>query len=1050
MPTNGKTIWEFFVSHYRFTFLILIAAILLGTFSLIQIPKESNPEIDVPFAIVVTAFPGAAAQDVEELVTDILEDKILSLDELAVVSSSSSEGLSSIFVEFEASADTDRKIDELKEKVDEAEIDLPEDAEEPVVQKLRFSDQPIYTFSLSGPFSLAQLKQLGEELKDEIERISGVSKVEIGGGQEREVQVIVNKERLDAFGLSITQVTNAIRLANADIPTGFIETGGAKYTLRLAGRLVDAHDVEKVPVTVRGRVPIFVEDIADVIDGYEEKTSISRLSVNGDRSLPAISLNVFKVGGGNIIRITEQVEEKIEAAKKEFLPESIRIEVIFDVGEFIAEDLQVLTRSGTQTVLILLILLLLFLGWREALLTAMAIPLTFLITFVFLVAIGSTLNFLTLFALILSLGILIDSSIVIVESMHEYITRKGKTPREAAILTLRDYHTPLAAGTLTTVFAFAPMLLMSGILGEFVKHIPITIIIVLSSSLFVAFAIIPALGTKWLRSPQGAREEHGSSRLKRFTSRRFKKIHLADRFGAQYEELLVSLLSSKRKKILFSATLAILFVASLSLPVSGILKINMFPAEDSEVFLIDVSKPIGTPLERTSEIIEPVEEMLRADNRVKSFLVNIGAASQVDLGGAAQGSHLANITVKLQPNETREEKSFNIVAEYDRKLTRLVDGDVSITELASGPPTGDPILITITGKSLETLEELGRTFEGFLKEIPGTRNIRTSILEPSGEFVFRIDRAKAQLYGVSTVEIAQLLRNAVSGTTATVIRKEGDEMDVVVKYALDPSTVQEAKTNIVDLSTVESLTIATPVGDIPLSTFTSSELRGGRPRIQHEDGERVVRVLSALEAGTTAAEVFAQVRKNMQSLTIPAGLQIRLGGETEDLQQSYNDMFRAMILAVFLIGSALVLQFRSYRQPLFVLAIIPLALIGVFPGLVLFDLPLSFPGIIGIVALVGIVVNDAIILIDKINRNRRMDMPVFDAIREGGKARLQPIILTTITTALGIIPVTLAADLWRSLGTSIIFGLLFSTVLTLFVIPMLYLRFAEKKMEGID
>jgi len=590
---------------------------------------------------------------------------------------------------------------------------------------------------------------------------------------------------------------------------------------------------------------------------------------------------------------------------------------------------------------------------------------------------------------------------------------------------------------------------------------------VLLSSLFVAFAIIPVIGMKWLKPsrmlalptvmslgsiPSSFPESRFSrfdrnGSIRRFRTKYIKRINIADRFGAKYEELLSSLLLSKKNKMIFTGSIILLFIASLALPTVGVLKVNMFPTQDFDIFIIDISKPIGTPLKITSEIVEPIEELLTEDTRVESFVVTIGGSAALDLDATAPGAHLANIVVNLVSLEKRKEKSFDIVAEYRRTLTPIVNGDVLVTELGTGPPTGVPVLITISGDSLDILESLGNTFEDMLKDIPGTRNVRTNIPESNGEFVLQIDRAKAQLYGVTTAEVAQFLRNAVRGTKATVIRKEGKEMDVIVKYALDPSKAVDGRTNIVDLSTLESLTITTSVGDIPLSAFTTSEFRGGRPRIQHEDGERVVRISSLVEGGVTATEVFKEVEERIEGLTIPAGYQIKMGGEAEDLQQSYNDMFRAMILAVFFIASALVLQFRSWRQPLFVLVIIPLALIGVFPGLVLMGLPLSFPGIIGIVALVGIVVNDAIILVDKINKNRRAAMPIFEAVKNGGVARLQPIILTTITTAVGIIPITLSAELWRSLGTSIIFGLLFSTVLTLFVIPMLYLRFAERQLD---
>jgi multidrug efflux pump subunit AcrB len=965
------------------------------------------------------------------------------------VSSASREGLSSIFVEFSASADSDRKVDELKDKIDEAKVDLPGEAEDPVVTKIRFSDEAVLTFALSGPFPVAQLKTMGEDLKSEIERISGVSRVVISGGQEREVQVIVRKDRLDTFGLSLGQVTGAIASANADIPTGSIETAGANYNVRLEGKLRDAGDVSNIPIGVVGGSAVFVKDVADVIDGYQEKTSISRLSVGGSPPLPSISLNIFKTAGGNIIQVADSVLDTIGEAEQNTLPKNIQIEVVQNTAEFIRNDLQTLSRSGLQTILLLVVLLLFFLGWREALLAGIALPLTFLLTFIFLSAVGSTLNFLSLFALILSLGILIDSAIVMVEGMHEQIHKRRKSTREAAIATLRNFHDPLLAGTLTTVFAFAPMLLMSGILGEFVKHIPITIIIVLSSSLFVAFALIPVVGMKWLRpakdaSVQDAEQKHG--RVKRF----LKKFQIADRFGIYYEQLLDSLLQSKKAKRRLVAVMMLLFVGSLALPLSGFLPVNMFPSQEFAAFFIDVSKPIGTPLQETSLAVETIEKVLQEDNRVESFVVRVGSSAGLGSEGASSGSHLANVVVNLVPIEKRDKKSYELTDEFQSVLAELVhNADVSVIELSGGPPSGAPILVTLKGDSLAILEELARDYEKALAQIPGAVNIQTSVPESAGEFVFEIDRGKAQLYGVHTVEVARVLRNAISGTKATVLRGDGKEMDVVVKYALNPQTVEDGKTNIIDVSAVESLTIATPAGDVPLSAFTKSELKGGRPVIRHVDGDRVMQVTSETAAGVTAQQVFSDLKKDAENIIVPPEYEVKIGGETEDLQQSYNDMFRAMIFAVFLIGGVLVLQFRSFRQPWFILAVIPLSLIGVFPGLVLTGLPLSFPGIIGVVALTGIVVNDAIILLARANSNRKDGMNKEEAIREAGRSRLQPILLTTITTAIGIIPITISSELWASLGVSIIFGLLAATVVTLFVVPMLYLRFAEKHLEAV-
>lgn len=1030
-----KDIWEFLISHRRFTAIILAAIVILGFFSMVILPKESNPEVNIPVGVVTTFFPGASATDVEELVTDVIEDKVLSLDEVTVVTSTSRESVSSVVVEFDPSADSDKKIQDLKEKVDEAEVDLPDEAEEPVVQKVRFEDAPFFVFSLGGPYDVAQLKYFAEILEDEIERISGVSKVEVTGGQEREFQVVVDKKKLDLFGLSIGEVTSAISRANADIPTGSIETAGSQYNIRLAGRIFTREDVESVPVAQRGGAPVYVNDVATVIDGFSERSTISRLSIDAEPSLPSVTLSVFKSTGGDIVRITDAAQEEIEAAKNTFLPDNVIIEEVQNDAKFIREDITNLSISGVQTIIIVTLLLLLFLGWREALLAGVAIPLSFLITFIGLTAVGSSINFLSLFSLILALGILIDGAVVITEGMYQNIN-KGMSGYKAAIATVRDFKLPLISGTLTTVFAFVPMLLMGGILGEFVKHIPITVTIVLVSSLFVALGLITSLGVGFLKSKKEEKEVRYLSTVLSYTSSLFVSLR------KWYEERLRALLSEKRLQKRLKWALTAAFVFSLSLPVVGALPVNMFPPDDFELVFIDLELPVGTPLEETDRQIQKVEELLLGDDRIKSFAVTTGAASVFSEKGNAE--HFANILINLA--DERDESSLDIVDQYQSLYnTELSDLRVNVSQPNGGPPTGAPVEIVITGRELETLEDLAREYENLLNDIPGTRNVNSTVQDAIGEFEIELDRAKAQLYGVSTIEVAQVLRNAVSGTDATVIRKSGEEIDVLVKLDLGDNREETGKTNITDINSIKSLTVATRGGALSLGTIADIKLTGGRPDIQHKNGRRTVRVTSYTSQGTEAAQIFAKVAEAQDTITVPEGYFVSLGGEREDIQESYNDMFRAMILAVFLIASAMVLQFNSFRQPVFILMTIPLAFIGVFPGLVLVGKPLSFPGIIGVVALTGIVVNNAIILIDKINKNREVGkMTKLEAVVEAGTSRLRPVVLTTITTIVGIFPITLSNELWGPLGYAIIFGLLFSTVLTLFVIPMLYNRFGRK------
>lgn len=1036
--------WNFFIRNYKFTNVLIISFIVFGVISVVQIPKESNPEIDIPIAVISTVFPGATAIDVEEFVTDVVEDKILSLDEVDEITSVSRTGLSLITVSFDANSNGIEKLADLKDKVDQAKSSLPEDVKDPLVQKISFSDRPILTLSLSGPFDLPQLKEYATELQDEIERVSGVSKVNVIGGQEREVQVIINRALLEGYGLSIGQITQAISQANSDIPIGSIETANEIFTLRFAGKISNAEEVRNIPITSLGNTPILVRDIAEVIDGYKEVKSISRLSTNDTESMPSVSLKIFKVSGGNVLDTVDAVHETAEDAKVNFLPESIIVATTEDNALQIRNDLTDLTKNGIATIIIVMSLLFLFLGWREALLAGLAVPLTFFITFGILLSLGYTLNMLTLFSLILSLGILVDSSIVVTEAMHILI-KKGKTAKEAAFETIKEFKMPIISGTLTTIFAFLPLMLTSGIIGKFIKSIPISISIILLTSLFVALGIITTLGVTWLK-----REELDSKQIAVLNNNgdKDRREQFFNFIQGKYEKILNIFLFNKKYKLWFWSTIILLFVVSLSLPITGLLKVNMFPESNLDTFYVDIEAPIGTIIEDTNKYITEVEDVVQKDNRVESILVNVGSSansgSVIEAGGVSD-THLAHIIVNLK--KERKEKSGSIVREYQDEVAKLFSNTIiksSVTQQSSGPGDSAPVEVVISGDEFAILESLGIQFENLLKDIPGTVNIQTNVQESNGEFVVYVDRIKAQLYGISTAQLASTLRNGVFGSEATSIRENGEDIAVLVKYKLDSESEDVSKTNKVNIGAINSLTISTVKGDIPLSAFVSTKLEGGQSVIEHKDGARVVRVTSHTKDGIQAQEIFNAIDGKMSDVYIPSGYSVVFGGEREDIQKSFSDMFRAMIFGVFMIAGLLVWQFRSYRQPLFILVTIPLALIGVFLGLFIIGKPLSFPGFIGIVALAGIVVNNAIVLIDRINKNRISGLSVDNAIIEASKSRLQPILLTSITTISGLLPLAITNPTWGPLGYSIAFGLFFAVFLTLLAVPLLYHQFGEK------
>jgi HAE1 family hydrophobic/amphiphilic exporter-1 len=653
---------------------------------------------------------------------------------------------------------------------------------------------------------------------------------------------------------------------------------------------------------------------------------------------------------------------------------------------------------------------------------------------------GYTINSLTLFSLILSLGILVDASIVITESINVKIEAK-MAPLEAAIETIHEHQMPLIAGVMTTVFAFLPMLLTGGLVGEFIKSIPITVSIVLISSLFVSLGIVTSISIQlysW-KSPSH-KIFHSLDNLQ------VKKKEIEKKVQKWYKEILESFLENPKAARNLYAALILGFFISVSLPSLGLVEVVLFPPSDNDTVYINISQPIGTTLSETKSVVEEVELVLLENSEIDAFVTNIG--SSTTSGSALDGSglsdaHLASFVIQL--NKEREKSSLILVDELYEELSSRVDVDLQVLQPTDGPGDAAPVEIRIIGDNLSDIDSTALQIENLLESIDGTRNIANSLEDTNGEFQIEVDRQLASLYGVNMQQVASVLNSAISGSTATTLRVNGDDIDVLVKYDFDPTEIEWNRQ--VSLSEVLGITVSTPSGEIPISSFADVYLNNSRSSVAHLDGDRIMKVSSYVETGIAPASIFAELTERLSELYIPEGVSIQMGGEQEDIAESFQDLARAFVLAVFLIAGLLVLQFNSYRQPLFILASIPFSLIGVLPGLMIINQPLSFPGFIGVVALSGIVVNDAIILIDQINQNRLEGMDKTTAIKTASQSRLQPILLTTITTVCGMIPLAISSDTWGLLAYSIIFGLLFATGLTLIVIPLLYQRFGEDTLS---
>jgi len=1020
-----ETFSSFFIKRTAITWLLIIGILIMGAFSLTTIPQELQPEINIPFGSIITVLPGANPSDVELLITEPLEKEISGVEDIKNISSTSALGLSTIFIEFEANADIKERIQDIKDKVDSIKSELPEDTTEPIISKAEANSESIINFSIIGDRPLYELSKIAEEVKEELEDIKGVSKVKISGNQEKQIEVIIDNSKVETYGLNINQIANIIKYSDFNIPVGVITTDKLNYSIRIDNKITDLETIRNININKE----LKIKDIARVEENYSTQNLISKLSIKGNTAKQAITLQIYKTDSGNIIKVAENSKQKISELN---IDKDIEIAVSNDNSEFIKGDLDVLINSGKQTTILIILILFLALGLTEGILAGLSIPLTLLITITILKIEGMTINSLTLFSLVIALGLMVDTAIVIMEGVNEFM-EKGYSGKEAAIKSVETYKWPLIAGTSTTIFAFAPMLLVSGILGEFLKALPITISAALISSLILSFTLIPSITASFLSK----RKTHHKAILAPF----FAKT------GKAFEKLIQAILN---KKIFRISTILIAITAltlSATLPASGALKVEMFPQTDFRLFIINIEAPKGLIIEESEKIAKKIEKELYEIKEIESFLTIIGTGqSQVatDIVSLQQAgsSNLTNITVNLVAKEEREDKSYIIADKLRKKLEKYTEVKITVQEFTEGPPSDSPIALRITGKEINKLKEISNDIQNIISSIEGTENVNDDLAKGLNEFKFTLDREILSQHNLSGIEVASTIRNLIQGIEAKEIKLNDEDIKIIVKNDIAEKN-NSPETSIRDIQNFE---IQSPNGySVSLGQIADFDLINGFSSINHKDQDRIIKVKSDLAPNKNATTITEEIQKQLENYELPSGYKIEFGGDTEDIEQSFQELFQSMVLAVLLIMFTLVLVFNSLSQPFIIILTLPLALIGVFPGLYLMGLNLSFPAFLGVVALTGVVVNDAIVLIDRINNNLKEGIEFKKAITEAANARLQPIIMTTLTTVVGILPLALTNDFWAGLGFSLVFGLSAATMLTLIVIPVIYYMFEEGK-----
>lgn len=1026
--------WNFFIRKHHFTIFLMIVLLAGGLYAVASIPKEATPDISIPLGIVTTVLPGASSADVERLITDKIESGVLGVERVSKVTSSSAEGVSTVSVEFDASADIDESIQSLKDAVDKVRSELPDEATDPIVSDVNFADSPVLIVSVSGNLAPAELTTLGENLSDELKRVSGVSKVVVSGTRDRQVQVIVKEERLRQFGLSLGDVTNALRAAGVAAPAGAITVDGVRYAVRFESAVRTTDQVANVAIASPTGAILHVRDVAEVIDGLEDPTTYSRVSVDGKPAQSSLTLTIFKTRGGNIAATGKAVEHRLEELTETGMLEGTETVISFNGAEEVDKSLTELTRAGIETVLLVLIILLFTLGWREALVAALSIPLSFLIAFLFMLASGNTLNNVSLFSLILAIGILVDSGIVVVEAFHTRLLKYGDR-HEAARAAIREYAWPLIAGTFTTIVVFIPLFFLSGIVGKFLASIPYTIIFVLLASIFVALGFVPLLAIYFVKATHSKLE----SRQEKYN----------EQAKAWYRAFLHRLLADPKRQTRFVLLMVAGFFVALALPATGLLKSIFFPAADLDYVYIEVEMPQGTELAETDLAVREVEEVLYANKDIESFVTEVGAGSAFgdSSSGVTASGEIANITVNM-PKGNRQ-TSAGLVEDLRKELSHITSAKLTVSEPAGGPPAAAPITITFSGDDLGELTLTAERAAQTLSEIPGVVNINASTKNSSTGFVVELDSAKASELGVSPLTVAETLRTALFSTEATSIRAGKNDIEVRTKLNLNPNYTDPSETTHTTIDAVRELTVMGSKGPVPLATIATISYEPSQTVINHEAGDRISTVTAEVGPGANAIEATQAFEKRFTEDKLGTGVVMKLGGESEDVGKSFIELFVALIAGAALMLSILVLEFNSFRHALYLLSIIPLSLIGVFAGLALVGQPLSLTSMLGVIALAGVIINHAIILMDSIARihQEHPELSLENVVVEASSTRLRPILLTTVVTVIGMVPLIFVNAFWAPLAFAVMAGLAFSLLLTLVLIPILYYRWPGKDVR---
>lgn len=1014
------------------TIMVFLAVIIFGLYSMSKLPIDLYPEIEYPAIMVFTSYNGANATDIETNISEPIEDALNTVSNLKNISSTSRENVSIVTLEFEYGTDLDAAANDVRDALAFVTSILPDGAEDPTLFKFSTEMMPIMFLAITADESYEGIeKELEKKLVNPLNRIEGIGSISLVGAPTREVAVNIDPRRMEAYNLTIEQIGGIIAAENLNMPLGNIEMGKMNYPLRVQGEFESSVQVENIVLGNFQGKTVYLKDVAVVNDSIRKMSFDEK--INGK---PGIRMIIMKQSGGNTVKIAKQVNEQIPKLAKT-LPVDVKVMPIFDTSEFINMSINNLSTTLMYAFIFVVLVVIFFLGrWRATFIIVITIPISLIVAFIYLGLSGSTINIISLSALSIAIGMVVDDAIVVLENITKHIER-GSTPREAAIYGTNEVWLAVIATTLTVVAVFFPLTFVSGLTGIMFKQLGWIVTITIVTSTIAAITLTPMLSSKFLAVNYQKRKSG------RFSHQRLV-IPILNKIDNAYAKILNW--SLYHKKIVVFSTLLI-FIISIALS-SGI-KTEFIPETDAGQISAEIELQAGTRVDESKKIARKIENFIQQNiPEHKIFSVSTGANDKAGFMALFQnsGSNVINITMALVKTAERERSSSDVadkLRQYIASLPEVVKFTVGTGE-GGGMGGSNTVDVEIYGHDFDQTMAIANDLAERIKKIDGARDVTINRKKSNPELRVILDKEKMSNAGLNTATVSTILRNRVYGYTASQYRESGNEYDILVRF-------DEKFRN--SISEIENIGLATSMGFIRLADIAKIEESWSPPNIDRKRRERMVKI-STTPYKVALGELAEKIKTEVDKTEKPSGILMDVGGAYEDLTESFADLGLLMLLSIMLVYIVMASQFESLKMPLIIMTAVPFAFTGVIIALLITNTNLSIIAALGAIMLVGIVVKNAIVLVDFINLQMARGYEIDEAISISGRSRLRPVLMTTITTILGMLPLALStgegSEIWKPMGISVIGGLTFSTIITLVIVPVVYKILIRRNKNKVD